>query len=175
MIPAPTPWERPGMRRSRCRDRTDREGPRAEGRGGGQPGQQCPRSSGAGRSPLRRSLGSGLPRWRAGSGALGRQPVGPVRPEKTLQLVITSTRPFQQRHLVQFDGIDSRDDADACRGREAPAVSDPEALFVHDLVGREVVDQTGVVARPGGGGRGEPGERPARRGGRGCWCRSVLS
>ena len=82
-----------------------------------------PGRSGAGRSPLRRSLGSGLPRWRAGFGCTGPPTVGPVRPEKTLQLVITSTRPFQQRHLVQFDGIDSRDDVARAEGGGAEGSS----------------------------------------------------
>jgi len=68
------------------------------------------------------------------------------RDREPLQLEVVSTRPFQQRHLVQFGGIDTRNDAEALRGvvLRAPAVTDPEALFVHELVGCEVVDQAGL-------------------------------
>jgi 16S rRNA processing protein RimM len=66
--------------------------------------------------------------------------------EAALQLEVVSSRPFQQRHLVLFGGIDSRTEAESLRGvvLKAPAVSDPEVLFVHDLVGCDVVDQAGV-------------------------------
>jgi 16S rRNA processing protein RimM len=65
---------------------------------------------------------------------------------EALELCVVSARPFQQRHLVQFDGVDSREAAEALRGvvLSAPATHDPDALFVHDLVGCEVVDQAGV-------------------------------
>ncbi len=79
------------------------------------------------------------PAARPGGGSRGRGAA-------PLQLVVTSSRPFQQRHLVQFEGIDSRDEADALRGvvLKAAAVEDPEALFVHELVGSEVIDQAGA-------------------------------
>jgi 16S rRNA processing protein RimM len=82
----------------------------------------------------------------SGPGATGRRTGRTGRADEALRLVIESTRPFQQRHLVQFDGIANREDAEALRGvvLRAPAVDDPEALFVHELVGCEVVDQTGV-------------------------------
>jgi 16S rRNA processing protein RimM len=61
-------------------------------------------------------------------------------------LVVTSSRPFQHRHLVWFDGVATREAADALRGAAlmAAPVHDPDALFVHDLIGSEVVEVTGV-------------------------------
>jgi 16S rRNA processing protein RimM len=62
------------------------------------------------------------------------------------EIVIASSRPFQHRHLVFFDGVATREDADALRGGVllAPPVHDPEALFVHELIGSEVVDVAGA-------------------------------
>ena len=61
-------------------------------------------------------------------------------------LEVRSSRPFQGRYLVQFEGVHSREAADELRDGllYAPAVDDPEALFVHDLVGREVVEVDGT-------------------------------
>lgn len=66
--------------------------------------------------------------------------------EGALRLEVVSSRPFQRRHLVHFAGVDSREGADSLRGvvLSAPAVTDPEVLFVHDLVGCDVVDQAGL-------------------------------
>lgn len=62
------------------------------------------------------------------------------------RLTVRGSRPFQGRHLVRFDGVDGREDAEALRGAVllAPAVSDPGALFVHELVGGEVVEADGT-------------------------------
>lgn len=62
------------------------------------------------------------------------------------QLTVVSSRPFQHRHLVNFDGISTRDAAEALRGAQllAPPVHDPETLFVHELIGREVIDLAGT-------------------------------
>ena len=52
------------------------------------------------------------------------------RDREPLQLEVVSTRPFQRRHLVQFGGIDSRDDAEALRGvvLRAQAATDPDRV-----------------------------------------------
>ena len=66
-------------------------------------------------------------------------PRGPLR--------IKSSRPFQARHLVQFDGIDTREQAELLRDfilRAEPLESEPEALWVHELVGSEVRDTAGT-------------------------------
>lgn len=63
-------------------------------------------------------------------------------------LTVEAARPHQDRWLVQFRGVGTREAADALRGVElhAEPLDDPDALWVHDLVGAEVVD-TGGVAR----------------------------
>ncbi|MGI8493607.1 MAG: ribosome maturation factor RimM [Acidimicrobiales bacterium] len=54
--------------------------------------------------------------------------------------------PSRGRWIVAFAGIDTREAAEALRGTvlSAEAIDDPEALWVHDLIGAEVVDQTGA-------------------------------
>lgn len=61
-------------------------------------------------------------------------------------LEVRSARPFQGRYLVEFEGVHSREAADELRGAllMAPPVDDPDALFVHDLVGSEVVEVGGA-------------------------------
>ena len=61
-------------------------------------------------------------------------------------LVVRSSRPLQGRHLVEFEGVHTREAADELRGAllAAVPVEDPEALFVHDLVGSEVVEVDGT-------------------------------
>lgn len=63
------------------------------------------------------------------------------------ELIVRSSRPKDGDFLVSFDGVDSREDAEALRGMElrAPRIDDPDELWVHDLIGATVVDQTGVV------------------------------
>jgi 16S rRNA processing protein RimM len=74
------------------------------------------------------------------------------------ELEVQASRPHQGRWIVAFAGYDSRDDADRLRGLvlRAEAVDDPAEMWVHDLVGAEVVTVdgdivgrcTGVVANP---------------------------
>lgn len=73
-------------------------------------------------------------------------------------LRVVAARPHQGKFLVTFAGVGSREAADALRGTElrAEPLEDPEALWVHELVGATVVDTTGeargtvvaVVANP---------------------------
>ena len=48
---------------------------------------------------------------------------------------------------MTFDGVATREAAEALRGTElfGEALDDPDALWVHELVGAEVVDTGGVV------------------------------
>ena len=48
---------------------------------------------------------------------------------------------------VQFAGVESRADAEALHGLvlRAEPLDDPDALFVHELIGSEVVDEAGTV------------------------------
>jgi 16S rRNA processing protein RimM len=74
------------------------------------------------------------------------------------ELEVRASRPHQGRWIVAFAGHDSREDADRLRGLtlRAEAVDDPAELWVHDLVGAEVVTVggkavghcVGVVANP---------------------------
>ncbi len=81
-------------------------------------------------------------------------------------LVIVGSRPHGNRWLVTFDGVTDRDDADALRGTTllaeplATAGEDPGppsatadhgqevVAFVHELIGRRVVDQRGLDHGP---------------------------
>ncbi len=66
------------------------------------------------------------------------------RPQRLLE--VRSSRPFSGRFLVVFEGVHSREAADELRGAKllARPVHDPDAMFVHDLVGREVVEADGT-------------------------------
>ena len=63
-------------------------------------------------------------------------------------LSIASSRPNQHRFVVRFDGVDSRDAAEALRGKvvEAEPMADaPDGeLWVHELIGSEVRDRGGT-------------------------------
>ena len=63
-------------------------------------------------------------------------------------LTVVKSRPHQHRHLVYFEEIKSREIAENWRGTNlfAEPITDPEdeTLWVHDLVGAEVLDQHGV-------------------------------
>lgn len=56
-------------------------------------------------------------------------------------LVVATSRRHQQRWLVRFEGSASREDAEALRGLvlQAEPLDDPDEMWVHDLVGAEVV------------------------------------
>lgn len=51
----------------------------------------------------------------------------------------------QGRFIVTFEGVNGIDAADALRGTElyAPPMEDPEALWIHDLIGAAVLDTEG--------------------------------
>jgi 16S rRNA processing protein RimM len=62
------------------------------------------------------------------------------------ELVVRSAKPYQQRWLVAFEGVDDRTAAERLRGLAllAEPIDDPEALWVHELIGSRVVDRAGV-------------------------------
>jgi len=84
------------------------------------------------------------------------------RPERTApgavlyagerELVIDASRPHQGRMLVHFAGLDDRTAAEGLLGVELTAdplagdadVLDPDELWVHEVVGAEVVDRAGA-------------------------------
>ena len=61
-------------------------------------------------------------------------------------LTITASRPHQHRHIVRFAGVDTREAADALHGLvlSAEPLEDPDALWIHELIGSVVVDQNGT-------------------------------
>jgi 16S rRNA processing protein RimM len=65
-------------------------------------------------------------------------------------LVVRHSTPHHQRWIVTFEGVDSREDAEALQGTvvraEAKAGADdgePDALWVHEMIGATVVDLAG--------------------------------
>ena len=66
-------------------------------------------------------------------------------PDGTLEVL--AAKPFKHRWIVDFAGVTSREAAEALHGAvlSAEPVDDPDALWVHDLIGRRVVDVTGRV------------------------------
>jgi 16S rRNA processing protein RimM len=63
-------------------------------------------------------------------------------------LVVESSRPHHHRWVVHFEGIFSRESAEPLAGlvlrAEAPVVTDPDDLWVHELVGSAVVERDGT-------------------------------
>jgi len=59
---------------------------------------------------------------------------------------VERARPHQDRWIVHFVGVEDREAADALRGRTllASPVEDPDALWVHELIGASVVTPDGV-------------------------------
>lgn len=62
-------------------------------------------------------------------------------------LKVTESRPHQDRWLVTFDGVHDRTSAEALQGVEllGEPIEDPDALWVHDLVGAVVIDTAGAI------------------------------
>ena len=61
-------------------------------------------------------------------------------------LTIVASRPYQGHHLVTFAEIVGREAAEKAGGLvlRAEPIDDPDALWVHDLIGSRVVDTDGV-------------------------------
>jgi 16S rRNA processing protein RimM len=62
-------------------------------------------------------------------------------------LRVLSSRPFGHRFLVRLEGVGDRPAADALRGAVLRAAPEPRpgTLWVHELVGAQVVDLKGAV------------------------------
>ena len=60
-------------------------------------------------------------------------------------LRVVASSPHQGRYRVTFDGVDGIDEAEGLRGSPllAPALDDPDALWVHQLIGARVEDVSG--------------------------------
>ncbi|MGH9016801.1 MAG: ribosome maturation factor RimM, partial [Acidimicrobiales bacterium] len=75
------------------------------------------------------------------------------------ELRIESSRPLRHRWIMSFAGVQGIDAAENLRDRvlRAPPLDDPDALWVHELIGADVIDGadgrrlgtvTGVLANP---------------------------
>lgn len=62
------------------------------------------------------------------------------------EFVVERSSSHQGRYIVAFEGVHGIDAAQALRGTELYAlpIEDPDALWVHDLVGAQVVDVAGT-------------------------------
>lgn len=62
-------------------------------------------------------------------------------------LEVDAARPHQGRWIVAFAGVTDRTAAEALRGAalHGEALDDDDALWVHELIGAEVVDTAGAV------------------------------
>ena len=61
-------------------------------------------------------------------------------------LVVVTSQTHQHRFIVQFEGVASREAAERLRGTvlRAEPLDDPDALWVHELIGALVVDADGT-------------------------------
>lgn len=61
-------------------------------------------------------------------------------------LVVRSSRPHKERHLVVFEGVHNREAAEKLTGAilRAEPIDDPDEMWVHDIIGCVVVDQHGI-------------------------------
>lgn len=74
--------------------------------------------------------------------------------------LVKRSQPHQHRWIVKFEGVESREDAEALHGLvlSAEPIEDPDALWVHEMLGLRVIDAEGVerglvkniVANPAG-------------------------
>jgi 16S rRNA processing protein RimM len=57
------------------------------------------------------------------------------------RLTVVTSRPHQGRYVVRFEEVPDRDRAEEMRGVAllAPPIEDPDALWVHELIGASVV------------------------------------
>ena len=61
-------------------------------------------------------------------------------------LTVIASRPHQRNHIVSFEGVPDRRAAEALQGTSlrAPAIDDPDELWVHRLIGASVVTVDGA-------------------------------
>ncbi len=62
-------------------------------------------------------------------------------------LTVVASRPLAGRWLVSFEGVQDRTAAEALTNLElrAEPIEDPDAVWVHDLIGSTVTDRAGTV------------------------------
>ncbi len=62
------------------------------------------------------------------------------------EVTVASARAFQQRWIVQFAEISNRSTAESLRGQalKADPISDPDEMWVHELIGKMVYEADGT-------------------------------
>jgi 16S rRNA processing protein RimM len=62
------------------------------------------------------------------------------------EVVVASSRPHQKNWVVSFEGVTDRNGAEALRGAtlSADPIEDPDAIWVHDLIGAPVQETDGT-------------------------------
>lgn len=72
--------------------------------------------------------------------------VGAVLYARGKPLTVRTSKPQQERWLVNFEGVTDRTAAEALTNAELEAdpISDPEAVWVHELIGSRVVESNGT-------------------------------
>ena len=72
--------------------------------------------------------------------------VGAILHAKGRPLLVIASRPHQDRWLVSFEGIADRNAAEALTNTELSAepIDDPEAVWVHELIGARVIETDGT-------------------------------
>lgn len=72
---------------------------------------------------------------------------GSVLQANGAELTVVRSRPHQNRHIVRFKEINSREEVDKWRAvlLYADPIDDPDTLWVHELIGKTVVDTQGCV------------------------------
>lgn len=71
---------------------------------------------------------------------------GAVLETATRPLTVSASRPHQHGWIVQFDGVSTRNDAEALHGTvlSAEPLDDADAVWVHELIGAHVRDVRGI-------------------------------
>ena len=77
------------------------------------------------------------------------------RAEMVAPFTVASSQPYQSKWLVRFEGVEGRDEADLLRGRTIfgepltdEELLDDDAIFVHQVIGKRVIDQHGTDHGP---------------------------
>lgn len=65
--------------------------------------------------------------------------------ERERELTVVTSTPHHDRWIVAFDGVGDREGAEALRDAVlmAPPIEDPDSLWVHELIGSDLLDASG--------------------------------
>ena len=79
-----------------------------------------------------------------------RMDVGTVLQSERGPMTVIRSQPHKKAHLVHFEGVESREAAEAARGLTlwAEPIEDPDVVWAHEVIGALVVDQHGTEHGP---------------------------